>query len=77
VRGLDRFCGVLGMDHPEQVLCFPVGCVLEEYWRDHNDNNSCCDGNDFIFATNRISSGTNGLLDCQRFSGRKKGRKRR
>jgi hypothetical protein len=24
---LGRFGGVLGVDHPEQVLCFPVGCV--------------------------------------------------
>jgi hypothetical protein len=32
VRFLDHFGGVLGVDHPEQVLCFPVGCVLEEYW---------------------------------------------
>jgi predicted chitinase len=49
-----------------------LSCLLRvfgEYWRDH-DNNSCCDGNDFIFATHRINSGTNGLQDRQRFSGR-------
>jgi hypothetical protein len=49
--------------------------VLGEYWRDHENNS--CDGNDFIFATCRISSSTNGLQDHQRFSGRKKGSKPR
>jgi hypothetical protein len=46
VRGFGRFGGVLGVDHPEQLLRFPVGHV---YWRER-DNDSCCDGNDFIFA---------------------------
>jgi hypothetical protein len=55
------------------LSCWPR--VLGEYWRDH-DNNSCCDGNDFIFATHRINSSTNSLQDRQCFSGKKEARER-
>jgi hypothetical protein len=48
--------------------------VLGEYWRD-DDNISCCDGNDFIFATHMISSGINSHQDRDCFSGRKKKQK--
>jgi hypothetical protein len=62
---LDRFVGVLSVDHPKQVLCFPVGCMCWASTGVTTTTISCCDDNDFIFATHRISSGTNGLQDCQ------------
>jgi hypothetical protein len=47
-------------------------CVMGEYWHDRN-NNSCCDGNDFIFAAHMTCSGANGLRnERQIFQGAKK-----
>jgi hypothetical protein len=61
---------------PSRCFAFLLAACDGQYWRDSN-NNSFCDGNNFIFATHRISSGSNGLQDRQCFSWHKIGRKRR
>jgi hypothetical protein len=69
------FWAFLALTIPSRCCAFLLALCVGEHWRDHN-NNSCCDGNDFVFATHRISSGTNGLQD-RRASWRNKGSKRR
>jgi hypothetical protein len=48
--------------------------VLDEYWRDR-DNNSCCDGNDFVFATHRISAAPTAFRTASASLGDKKKQK--
>jgi hypothetical protein len=52
---LDRFGGVLGVDHPEQMLrsCWPLLC-----WLLAGITHNSCNGSNFMFAACRISSST-------------------